>query len=460
LQHHHPRLSDQAALFTPAVQAGGLSLPYPLYAAITRAAEQLEFSPHEVSFPAAMDASIPTWSLGRTFFAGKELRPGDSVESSSSSPSSGMPVVHPPALVSPEPSLAFLLACFASAHPTRIGRMLEELIYTSSSSRREPLLRLLHALLHDTLGLGHESAFSAATVPSFLVGMDKHAQQRALAAGSESLSGCAPIPSAVTADTSTSEFEGLSRTLQLDPSLSLMDAGLAFNLPFPPLLHPARGVDIILALDASSPPEALRADALRLAAEYASRSGLGIAMPDLAQSVQMPVTEAGFDEAHAERLLADVSFSSSSSSSPSPAGGSPAAAQPTPFSEALSIARSLARASESICSVFPGDVARGVPTVVYIPLIANETFVPSAEYLSHTEGDERVFDPRRNFVRGGFCATLNFSYADWQSETIMSLSELNARQSLPVLRAVCRRVWQEKKQLRLAQKRTGGDDKS
>jgi len=241
--------------------------------------------------------------------------------------------------------------------------------------------------------------------------------------------------------------------LQLDPSLSLMDAGLAFNLPFPPLLHPARGVDIILALDASSPPEALRADALRLAAEYASRSRLGIAMPDLAQSVQMPVTEAGFDESQAERLLANVSFSSSSSS-PSPDGGSPAAAQPAPFSEALSIARSLARASESICSVFPGDVARGVPTVVYIPLIANETFVPSAEYLSHAVGEEeKFFDPRRNFVRGGFCATLNFSYADWQSETIMSLSELNARQSLPVLRAVCRRVWQEKKRIRLAQQR-------
>jgi len=414
-----------------------VSLPYPLYAAITRSADQLELTPHEVLFPAAMDACIPTGSLGRTFYRGEELRPGDAVVSKDwykdwIAVDDSVPA--PPAFLSPEPSLAFLLACFASAHPTRIGRMLEELIYTASSSRREPLLRLLHALLHDTLGIGHESAFQAATVPSFLFGLDEQARRRLMRLQRQEESSGA-------AGAGTVHRDSLSRTLQLDPSLSLMDAGLAFNLPFPPLLHPARGVDLILALDASSPPEALRGDALRLAAEYAARNQLH--MPDLARGVQMSVTDEGFDEARAEAMLADVAFSSLGTDTAAP-------------SDALSVARSLARASEASCTVFPGDASRGVPTVVYIPLLSNPRFVPSAEYVSRS-GDSS-FDPRRNFVSGGFCATLNFTFAQWQSDVIVQLSEANARQALPVLRAASKRIWREKQRVRVAREREAGKD--
>ena len=36
--------------------------------------------------------------------------------------------------------------------------------------------------------------------------------------------------------------------------LRFMDAGIAFNLPYPPLMRLERGVDLIIALDQSSSP--------------------------------------------------------------------------------------------------------------------------------------------------------------------------------------------------------------
>lgn len=52
--------------------------------------------------------------------------------------------------------------------------------------------------------------------------------------------------------------------------LDLMDAGIDFNLPLPPLL--SRGVDIYIACDASNPIE--KGNALQLAVEYARKHGI------------------------------------------------------------------------------------------------------------------------------------------------------------------------------------------
>ncbi len=458
-----PRLSDQASLLS----SPSISLPYPLYASITRTAEQLELTPHEVGHAKA-EGFIPTWALGRTFDKGREVRASDQLweepttqadaalqqqttssngTAAAASSAVDAPVVAP-SHTPPEPPLAFLLSCFASAHPTRIGRMLEELIYTAAASRREPLLKIIHSVLHETLGIGHESAFSPAQVPSFLYRLDQ----------------------------STSHEDIKERTKHIPPSLlrskhlTLMDAGLSFNLPFPPLLSPARCIDLIVALDASSPPEALRADAVRLAAEHAERNGLKF--PALERSVQFELEgEEKEVEARAQRRLEGVSFSSSSAAS------NPAAAVP-PATE-RDILSSLSRASSSVISVFPGDLSRGIPTLIYMPLIANKSFVPGEEYQRHMASTAAIagaqqptinpaatpltaaavpFDPRANFVSGGFCATLNFQYHPWQSGVIMDLSEHNARRSQPVIRAVIRRIREEKKRRMEQATQTGGSD--
>jgi hypothetical protein len=55
--------------------------------------------------------------------------------------------------------------------------------------------------------------------------------------------------------------------------LTLVDAGVACNVPFPPLLNEKRAVDIIIALDASGNAIPSRAEALHLAEEYAREKG-------------------------------------------------------------------------------------------------------------------------------------------------------------------------------------------
>ena len=447
--HHAPRMSEQAALLS---SPAGLTLPYPLYAGITRSAEQLEFSPHEVAH-ARSNTAIPTWALGRSFDKGREVRHSDQLweeqdetYTSTTTPTprgtpaeSSLPAVVARAHLCPEPPLAYLLSCFASAHPTRIGRMLEELIYTAADSRREPLLKFVHAVMHDTLGIGHESAFQPAAVPSWLHRLDQAEGVEELAART------AHIP----------------RSLLRAPSLTMMDAGLSFNLPFPPLLSPARGVELILALDASSPPEALRADAVRLAQEHAARNGLPF--PPLADSVQVDVEHGSEQEVEqrAHQALEGVSFSSFPAASAS-------AFSPSSASD-RAVAASLARASSATVSVFPGDLACGVPTIIYMPLIASASFKPSDEYRKNTHKQPAAtvgavqpmidpasagppssasvsshFDPRANFVSGGFCATLNFQFQPWQSGVIQDLADHNAQRSMPVMRAVLKRLHKAK----------------
>ena len=152
--------------------------------------------------------------------------------------------------------------------------------------------------------------------------------------------------------------------------------------------------------------------------------------------------------------------------------------------------RSLVRAAHAVVSVFPGDVARGVPTVVYLPLIANPRFRPSEQYrrnmaaggsaagekaaaapsadsgsapsaggadasvaLSSSSLSPSVhFDPRANFLSGGFCATLNFAMEPWQSEAIMALSYANCWEAAETLRAALQRIREEKRRLQRAQR--------
>lgn len=81
-----------------------------------------------------------------------------------------------------------------------------------------------------------------------------------------------------------------------EPNLELKDAGIDFNLPFPPLLRPERGVNIILAYDASGDLLKLGAVTLKFAAEYAKRQGLrfpALSADTLAKAGQQNMTVIG-----------------------------------------------------------------------------------------------------------------------------------------------------------------------
>lgn len=215
----------------------------------------------------------------------------------------------------------------------------------------------------------------------------------------------------------------------------------------------------------------------------------------------------------------------------------------------------LFRASHALITLFPGDVSRGIPAVLYLPLLANAHFETSEEYrrnmmaaaassasstvknsrgsrerklpksnsqgswtsrfyaspsaasnesgsaesdnlaaaagasaaapfipdasssspaspsafrhgapsmYSRSPGGPRAsassssavhaahhhhFDPRANFLSGGFCATLTFQLEPWQSESISGLSYTNAMHSAAAIKAVLRRIREEKRKL-------------
>ena len=60
--------------------------------------------------------------------------------------------------------------------------------------------------------------------------------------------------------------------MEHEKTLQLIDAGIDFNLPFPPLLRPARGLDILIMVDSSA--TVINAPELRRAEMYARRNQL------------------------------------------------------------------------------------------------------------------------------------------------------------------------------------------
>jgi hypothetical protein len=91
--------------------------------------------------------------------------------------------------------------------------------------------------------------------------------------------------------------------------------------------------------------------------------------------------------------------------------------------------------SESVASLRPvtlchGDVAKGVPSVLYMPLLRNEAYSPS-------------FDPRT----ADFCSTTNWVYTPEQVDLLTGLTAANARQSVAQIKAELRATLQKKRDL-------------
>jgi len=478
-----PRLSDQRFMLQ------SCSLPYPLYAAITSQFEQLELTPHSITLPqydiaAPIEYSAAHWDAGRVIRTRKEVKEEQTTlkkkkkRQSNSSPqqqtlsliangsvtSDAAPTLTPVPLPR-EPSFGFFLACFASAYPARLGRMVEELLHNSSlldengstvsratTQAVHTFLRALHRAIHASDGrpwaIGHTSPLRPAALPNFMRNLDKDPHYAALLE-----SGKVPNP--------------VPPSLLRSEGLGVMDAGLAFNLPLPPLLHPARHLDVILAFDASAPPEALACDSIRRGRDYARKHNLPF--PPIHRSIQ-PLEKRQPDDSRQSRIPYGLEEESIvRAAAPEPEGDAN-------LTHDEREDESLLRAANAVITIFRGDVAARIPTIIYLPLIASADFKPDApcgpSHAFHTDSSAQrgsdgrlsgrtgfnqaplpssaaspVFDPRADFLRGGFCATLNFSYTPQQATLLTRLSYHNANKAAAVIRQELERIHEEKKKI-------------
>ena len=177
--------------------------------------EWFEFTPFEIG-STYLNAFVPTWAFNRKFINGTSIKAYS--------------------IFPPEESYGYLLGIFGSAFAARFTEILDGMKEGSSdSSDSSPnYVKLLSNFL-DITKLGEKRI--SAKVFNYTFGMES-----------------SPI-----------EYSRL---------IELVDAGLDFNLPFPPLLRPERKVDIIIALDASATIEG--APALKNFEKYAKRKGIKI----------------------------------------------------------------------------------------------------------------------------------------------------------------------------------------
>ena len=175
--------------------------PLPIFTAIQRGIDNtydwFEFTPFEVGSE-KFASYVPSWSFGRGFSGG--------ISSD----------------LSPEPSFGLLLATFSSAFCAPLSRITEE--------------------FYEKL----ESEEKVSIVKQKLLSKKKSLQQFMTknAMGNSKLITPAIFKNYMHAP----EAEG---SIHRSKYLQLVDAGVDGNLPFPPLLHKSRGVDIIIAVDAS-----------------------------------------------------------------------------------------------------------------------------------------------------------------------------------------------------------------
>lgn len=200
------------------------SLPLPIYTAIQSYQtpyEWMEFSPFEVG-SSFLKSYIPTWAYGRKFKNGVSLDKA------------------------PEQTLGYFLGVFGSAFEVN----LKDIVSMSTSNLSY---------------LGHQ-------LPDFLTKAFKKALSLILASFIGELRLFPSMLLNFTHELATSPIKD-------DKTISLVDAGIDFNLPFPPLLRPARTIDIIIVYDASA--NICGAPELVQARDYAIRNGLKFPPIDL-----------------------------------------------------------------------------------------------------------------------------------------------------------------------------------
>lgn len=201
-------------------------LPLPIYTSIQTNKtpyEWMECTPYEVGSD-VLKAYIPTWAYGRKFQHGASLD------------------------TAPEQSLGYFMGIFGSAFEVNF----QDIVYHTQDQMQTALLKLPYAL--------------QSTAKS-LVWIIQHSP----------LNNLRLFPSMLRNYTHNVQWSPLCD----DKHICLVDAGIDFNLPLPPLLRPDRKLDVIIVYDASGIVKG--STELKRAQLYAQRKGLKFPKIDYAR---------------------------------------------------------------------------------------------------------------------------------------------------------------------------------
>ncbi len=202
---------------------------FPIYTAVnpveTLNYHWFEFTPYEAGCTDLKSFS-PIWAFGRKFLNGESL---------SSSTTAGKQYA-------PEQTLGFYLGIFGSAFTVNLDEILDmmrkdEAVPDQDADELDVKIKIIDKIAKNLAGIKNikQARISPAKVMNFTYGL-------------------------------------ASSPLKDQKKITLVDAGLAFNLPLPPLLRPERKIDVIFIFDSSA--DAGMAGELKKAEAYARKNNL------------------------------------------------------------------------------------------------------------------------------------------------------------------------------------------
>jgi phospholipase A2 len=286
------------------------TFPYPIYTAVDGSAKVAhdaswyEFTPHEIG-SSLFALYVPTWAFGRKFYAGQSLD------------------------YAPEQSLGFLLGTFGSAFAVHFGRAWEEVTAEFSDNFLKQAIE--EYVLKSITG----NRVFWAEVYNYMKGM--------------------------------SDIANTYERLNERETLKMVDAGLAYNLPYPPISgqRPERFANIMIFLDSSAgklPNEFMKVEA------YARQNNL-----------KFPKIE-----------WTDL--------------------------------------DKKTISIFKDETDPTVPVVIYMPRISDpQLWEENKANNAYEKYNNSIsyFDMEVCTNEGSFCTTASFKYTESQSQQIVDLMEFN-----------------------------------
>ncbi|KAH6685893.1 cytosolic phospholipase A2 zeta [Plectosphaerella plurivora] len=353
-----------------------------------------EVTPYEF-FCEEFSAGIPTWALGRRF-------------------NNGVDVPLERGFHLPEVGVPFLMGVFGSAFCATLSHYYREI---------RPLVQSIagFASLDDVISgrnddLSKVHPIDPGTVANFAHGM--HGK----------------LPDTVPKGIYDQEY------------IQLMDAGMSNNLPIYPLLRPGRGVEILVAFDASA--DIKTENWLAVADGYARQRGIkgwpvGIGWPKESETPQQINRELEEAEAHSikeadDKLKEAKLEQQAENNSNSNTSGS----------------RAPEVADLGYCTVWVGTTQERETQDPPPTAISDETnwqlMEPDAGiavvYLPFIPNEEKV--PGLNPATTDFLSTWNFVYTPEQIDSVVALARANYDAGRQQLRATVRAVYERKKKLR------------
>lgn len=441
-----------------------------------------ELTPYEF-FCEELSAGIPTWALGRKFRNGHDVLPSEAEQAarpSSAAASAGSGNGGSGGNGSnrngceyslPETRMTTLLGIFGSAFCATLSHYYREI---------RPLIQSISGLqaLDDMIRERNEDLskvhpIDPGALPNFVYGMDD-----------------GRLPKTAPPSILRSEY------------LQLMDAGMSNNLPIYPLLRPQRGVEILIAFDASAD---VRTDNwLSVADGYARQRGIrgwpvGIGWPKKGSTPgqvaqQMEDAEASSNqEAHAKledaqldqtarRIVAGTEKSTNGASNH---GNDTTGAHQTDGKEAARPEDGKFRPGKEedgelgYCTIWVGTTQErsGKPPPPSKALTFKTTSSsdspdlddPSWQVSSPTAGLAIIYlpflsnpaspVPHVDPARSEFLSTWNFVYTPQQIEDVAALARANYAEGKEQIRRCVRAVYERKKRARLEEKRRRKEEK-